>query len=63
MTPDELRAWQERLGLTYDTAALVLGVSRRTYARWVAGEAGEIGRIVALACAAVEAGLPPAGGS
>ncbi|VFR81344.1 hypothetical protein RAN3_2561 [plant metagenome] len=62
MTADELRAWADRQGLTFDTAAATLGVGRRTYARWASGEV-DISRIVALACAAVEAGLPPLGKS
>lgn len=67
MTPDELRAWQARMGLTYDTAAQALGVSRATYAEWVAGKSRTTGkpitpsRTVALACAALEAGLEPLG--
>ena len=62
MTPDDLRAWQARMGYTYDTAAAALGVSRGTYADWVAGRSRttgkpiQISRLVALACAALEAG-------
>lgn len=54
MTPDDLRAWQARMGHTYDSAALALGVSRATYARWLAGKT--VPRIVALACDALTAG-------
>ena len=63
MTPDDLRAWQARMGYTYDTAAAALGVSRGTYADWVAGRSRttgkpiQISRLVALACAALEAGI------
>jgi transcriptional regulator with XRE-family HTH domain len=63
MTPDELRAWQAHMGYTYDTAAQALGVSRGTYADWVRGESRTTGkpiaisRVVALACAALAAGL------
>lgn len=65
MTPEELRSWQARMGLTYDTAAAALGVSRSTYAEWVAGKSRTTGkpvtpsRTVALACAALAAGLEP----
>lgn len=58
MTPAELRAWQANLGHTYDTAAAALGVSRATYARWLAGP-GDVPRLTALACAALAAGLGP----
>lgn len=63
MTPAELRAWQSRMGYTYDTAAQALGVSRSTYAEWVAGRSRTTGkpitisRLVALACAALAAGI------
>lgn len=65
MTPSDLRAWQARMGYTYDTAAQSLGVSRSTYAEWVAGKSRTTGRpvtpsrTVALACAALAAGLEP----
>ena len=63
MTPADLRAWQAHMGLTYDTAAKALGVSRSTYAEWVAGRSRttgkpiQVSRVVALACAALAAGL------
>jgi len=56
MTPEYLRSWQKRMGYTYDTAANELGVSRRTYAGWLAGKY-PIDRRTALACMAIEAGL------
>lgn len=65
MTPSDLRAWQAHMGLTYDTAAQALGVSRATYAEWVRGKSRTTGkpvvpsRTVALACAALAAGLEP----
>ncbi len=43
---------------TYATAAAALGVSRATYARWLAGP-GDVPRTTALACAALAAGLGP----
>ena len=65
MTHDDLRAWQARMGYTYDTAAAALGVSRATYAEWVRGKSRTTGKpvtpslTVALACAALAAGLEP----
>ena len=65
MTPADLRAWQAHMGYTYDTAAAALGVSRGTYADWLAGRSRTTGRpikirrMVALACAALAAGLDP----
>ena len=62
MTPADLRAWQAQMGYTYDTAAAALGVSRGTYADWLAGRSRttgkpiQISRLVALACAALAAG-------
>ena len=63
MTPADLRAWQAHMGYTYDQAAQALGVSRSAYADWVAGVSRTTGkewtitRTVALACAALAAGL------
>ena len=63
MTPTDLRAWQAHMGYTYDTAAQALGVSRATYADWIAGRSRttgkpiKISRLVELACAALAAGL------
>ena len=63
MTPSDLRAWKAHMGYTYDTGAAALGVSRGTYADWLAGRSRttgkpiKISRIVALACAALAAGL------
>ena len=62
MTPSDLRTWQAHMGLTYDTAAKALGVSRGTYADWLAGRSRttgkpiKISKLVALACAALAAG-------
>ena len=63
MTPSDLRAWQAHMGHTYDTGAAALGVSRGTYADWLAGRSRTTGkpirikRTAALACAALAAGL------
>lgn len=51
------------MGYTYDTGAAALGVSRGTYADRLAGRSRttgkpiKISRTVALACAAIAAGL------
>ena len=63
MTSTEFRAWHEAMGYTYDTGAAALGVSRGTYADYLAGTSRttgktvEIKRVLALACAALAAGL------
>ena len=63
MIPDDLRAWQAKMGYTYDTGSAALGVSRGTYADWLSGRSRttgkpiKISRLVALACAALEAGI------
>ena len=63
MTPDDFRAWHHAMGYTYDTGAAALGVSRGTYADWLAGRSRttgqpiKISKLVALACAALAAGV------
>ena len=63
MTPADFRAWHNAMRYTYDTGAAALGVSRSTYAEWLAGRSRttgkpiKISRLVALACAALAAGL------
>lgn len=37
MTPNDLKQWRERLGLTQEQAAALLGVSRPTYQRYEYG--------------------------
>lgn len=56
MTPADLRAWQLKMGYTYDTASEALGVDGATYARWLEKGAS---LTVALACSAPAAGLKP----
>lgn len=56
MTSSSLRAWQSRHGYTYKTAAEALGMSRATYARYLSS-AEALPRWLALACAAIDAGL------
>ncbi len=60
MTADEFFRWGERLGLTQAQSAARLGISRRQVIRYEHGDA-PIPKTVALACAAVEAGLRPEG--
>ena len=61
MTTDDFRAWHNAMGYTYDTGSAALGVSRGTYADWLAGRSRttgkpiKISRLVALACAALAA--------
>ena len=55
-TIETLRKWQARMGHTYDSAAHALGVSRTTYANWLAGTY-PIDRRTVLACMALEAGF------
>ena len=60
-----LRAWQDRMGFTYDTAAAALGMSRSAYAAMIAVDvenprnASRIDLRTALACAAIERGIGP----
>lgn len=63
VTPTEFRAWHKAMNYTYDTGAAALGVSRGKYADWLAGRSRttgkpiQVSRTVALACAALAAGL------
>ncbi|MBR8657840.1 hypothetical protein KDH83_31470, partial [Achromobacter sp. Marseille-Q0513] len=56
MNAAELRAWQQRHGYTYASAAASLGVCRATYANFLAKE-GDLPRMLALACAAIGFGI------
>lgn len=58
MKPEELKLWQSKMGMTYDTASAALGVGRRTYAEWIAGTA-RIPGPVDLACNALAKGIGP----
>lgn len=60
MTQSEFRAWRKRLHLSQPQAAEMLGISPRSVWSYEKREA-EIPRAVALACAAIEHGLPPCG--
>lgn len=54
MTADDLRAWQASQQLTQTGAAQALGVSLATYKRYLVGQ---VPKVVALACAAIAAGV------
>lgn len=38
MSPDDLKGWRERMGLTQRHASVLIGVGRRTYQAWEGGE-------------------------
>ena len=59
MTPESLLAWRERLKLSRTEAARRLGLARNTYRAYEAGKR-PVPETVALACAAIAYGLPPA---
>lgn len=65
MNNDDIKAWRKTLGFTQDQAATALGVSKATVVNYEAGIRREDGRPVvipksiALACAAIAAGLAP----
>ena len=65
MTHADFLAWHQAMGYTYDTAAKALGVSRSSYADWIAGTSRTTGKpislppMLGLACAALAAGLGP----
>jgi DNA-binding transcriptional regulator YiaG len=58
VTPDEMRAWRERMKLDRKNAAHRLGASVMALSRWETG-AARINTRTALACAALAAGLEP----
>jgi transcriptional regulator with XRE-family HTH domain len=58
MTAESLLAWRRGLGLTQVDAAAALGCSRRAIQQWEAGIRAAP-RYIALAAAAVAAGLKP----
>jgi len=67
MTPEQFKAWRQKMNLTQIQAAQVLGLYRNTIVNYERGTRLENGneikipRTVALACAAIEAGLKPVG--
>lgn len=54
MTPDDLKSWRSRLGLSLTQAGDVLGITRRAYMRYEAGDR-EISETVARLARYVEA--------
>lgn len=58
MIPSDLTAWRKRLGLNKVQAAEAIGCHRNAIADWEAGRQ-PIPKYIALACAAVEAGITP----
>jgi len=67
MTPEQFKSWRDEMGFTQAEAAEALGVSKGTVRNYEIGARREDGRAVvipktvALACAAVSAGLRPVG--
>lgn len=63
MTPADLHAWQDSIGLTAPKAAAALGVSYATYRDWLSGVSRTTGKpinlppMLGLACAALAAGI------
>ena len=63
MTTSDFRAWQARMGLTVRAAADLLGVAPSTVQDWRTGTSRSTGKpielppMLALACAALAAGL------
>lgn len=62
-SPQDLAAWQARMGISTREAARGLGVAPATYLDWLHGRSRTTGKptrpthVVGLACAALEAGL------
>ncbi len=60
MTPDEFKAWRKALSLTQQQAGEAIGITKRSVQLYEAGDQ-PVTRTVALACAALAAGLKPIG--
>jgi DNA-binding XRE family transcriptional regulator len=66
-SPADFRAWRKRLGLSQVAAAAALGISESSVANYESGFRREdrrpvvIPKVVALACAAIGAGMPAEG--
>lgn len=56
MDSDDFRAWVEQMSYTYDSGSAALDISRRMFANYING-GNEIPKSIALACAALAAGL------
>ncbi|MET4636133.1 helix-turn-helix domain-containing protein [Kaistia defluvii] len=67
MTPEQFKSWRDEMGMTQSQAADALGVARGTILNYESGSRRDDGRpvaipkTVALACAALRAGLAPIG--
>lgn len=67
MTPDDFKAWRRQMGWSQQAAAEALGLGKSSIQLYEAGRRRddhrpvEIPRTVALACAALAAGLEPFG--
>ncbi|OYD82513.1 helix-turn-helix transcriptional regulator [Azospirillum brasilense] len=60
MTADEFKAWRKGLGLTQQEAGDAIGITKRSVQLYEAGTQ-PVSRTIALACAALSAGLKPLG--
>jgi hypothetical protein len=58
MTPAALTSWMARLRFNKTQAARELGIARSTLDRYLDGSV-KIPRPIALACAAIDHGIPP----
>ena len=58
MTPASLKAWRERMSWHKSQASSALGLSPNGYAAYESGK-NRIPLHIALACAAIAAGVPP----
>jgi hypothetical protein len=58
MTPDDFAHWHEELGISRAEAARRLQCSKNSITSWLMGR-NDIPYVVALACAALAAELPP----
>jgi DNA-binding XRE family transcriptional regulator len=64
MTNQEIKLWRDAMDMTQEQAAAALGVTKRGYQLYEAGHRPDgrpvvIPRSIALACAAIQAGLDP----
>ncbi|NUB29744.1 helix-turn-helix domain-containing protein [Azospirillum brasilense] len=60
MTADEFKTWRKGLDLTQQEAADAIGITKRSVQLYEAGTQ-PVSRTIALACAAIAAGLKPLG--
>ncbi|CAO3447879.1 hypothetical protein [Azospirillum argentinense] len=60
MTPDDFKQWRASLKLTQQEAADAIGITKRSVQLYEAGTQ-PVSRTIALACAAISAGLKPIG--